>query len=302
MGLCFIVVVGYSVLQELFTEMDAIRLIALMGNVAILAPLLGPLAGALLSDYMTWRAMFLSVAGFALIAFIGLWRYMPELIGQTKINGDVIEHTPLSMKNVLANYTSLLKNKTFMFGSIALGLLALPCVVWIALSPVMLVKYAHLTPAQYALWQIPVFGGIILGNITLTRLSYHYSINRLRLMGGLIVLSSLLSMFLLPCIMGEHYIWLTPGLVLYSFGQGIAQPPLMRSVLFATHVPKGTASAMLCTCSMSVQAIGIEIANLLYGSHSNMLFGFYNAALGVLFFVLLQSLKVHISDKSSQSL
>ena len=39
MGLCFIGVIGYATLQEIFTEMDAIRLIAIMANVSILAPL-----------------------------------------------------------------------------------------------------------------------------------------------------------------------------------------------------------------------------------------------------------------------
>ena len=42
MGLCFIVVIGYSALQEIFAEMDAIRLISIMANVSITAPLLAP--------------------------------------------------------------------------------------------------------------------------------------------------------------------------------------------------------------------------------------------------------------------
>ncbi len=33
----------YATLQEIFAEMDAIRLIAIMANVSITAPLLGPL-------------------------------------------------------------------------------------------------------------------------------------------------------------------------------------------------------------------------------------------------------------------
>ncbi len=37
MGLSFIAVVGYATLQEIFAEMDAIRLVALMANVGIMA-------------------------------------------------------------------------------------------------------------------------------------------------------------------------------------------------------------------------------------------------------------------------
>lgn len=58
MGLCFISVIGYATLQEIFEEMDAVRLMAMMANISILAPLLGPLAGALFVHYFNWRLMF----------------------------------------------------------------------------------------------------------------------------------------------------------------------------------------------------------------------------------------------------
>ncbi len=45
--------------------MDAIRLIAIMANAAILAPLLGPLLGAVIIHYTSWRLLFLIIALFA---------------------------------------------------------------------------------------------------------------------------------------------------------------------------------------------------------------------------------------------
>ncbi|MBN9931641.1 hypothetical protein HZD82_27745, partial [Pantoea agglomerans] len=38
--------VGYAAIQEAFDEALAVRMMALMANVALLAPLAGPLAGA----------------------------------------------------------------------------------------------------------------------------------------------------------------------------------------------------------------------------------------------------------------
>ena len=90
MGLCFIGVIGYATIQELFAEMDAIRIIAIMANAAILAPLLGPLMGALVIHYTSWRWIFIMIAIGALIALWGLWRYMPEPIGQVKRDGELI--------------------------------------------------------------------------------------------------------------------------------------------------------------------------------------------------------------------
>jgi DHA1 family multidrug/chloramphenicol efflux transport protein-like MFS transporter len=44
-SLCFIGAVGYAAIQEAFEEALAVRIMALMANVALLAPLAGPLAG-----------------------------------------------------------------------------------------------------------------------------------------------------------------------------------------------------------------------------------------------------------------
>lgn len=84
-----------------FEEMDAIRIISIMANVAILAPLLGPLMGAVVIHYTSWRYIFVTIALGALIALWGLWRYMPEPIGQIKRNGELTPKAKFSAKRFL---------------------------------------------------------------------------------------------------------------------------------------------------------------------------------------------------------
>src|SRR5690606_11968033 len=55
MGLCFIAAVGYVSIQEAFEELTAIRVMALMANISMVAPLLGPLAGAALISIVSWH-------------------------------------------------------------------------------------------------------------------------------------------------------------------------------------------------------------------------------------------------------
>ncbi|MDW6156938.1 MFS transporter, partial [Klebsiella pneumoniae] len=57
-GLCFIGAVGYATIQESFEESVCIKITALMANVALIAPLLGPLAGAALIHVAPWQSMF----------------------------------------------------------------------------------------------------------------------------------------------------------------------------------------------------------------------------------------------------
>ncbi|ARG99802.1 MFS transporter [Legionella micdadei] len=287
MGLCFIGVIGYATLQEIFAEMDAIRLIAIMANVSTIAPLLGPLLGAAFIHYFSWRLIFVLIGLFALLALWGLWRFMPEPIGQTKRDGEEIQRISLSPRTVLSNYKNLLTNAPFILGSIALGLVGLPCVAWIALAPVILIAEAKLSVIQYGLWQIPLFGATILGNWVLQRLTHRGTVKKILRLGSVVVGVGLLTSFLLTLAVSNYFFWLLPGLIIYFFGLGIAAAPLNRFILFCTPISKGTTSALMSMIGMCVQAIGIEIANHFYQSHSNTFFGFYCALTGFGYFLFL---------------
>ena len=287
MGLCFICVIGYATLQEIFSEMDAIRLIAIMANVSILAPLLGPLLGAAFIHYFSWRYIFVIIAVLSLVSLWGLWRFMPETVGQTMRNGQQIKPTLLSFRVVALNYKNIIANVPVTLGAISLALLGVPCLAWIALSPVILVTDAKLSLIQYGLWQLPVFGAAILGNMVLHKLTHYLSVRTLILLGSAIAILSLLSMFILPVLFDDRFIWLMPGLISYFFGYGIVGSPLNRYILFKTTVSIGTTSAVISMTVMCVGAEGIELVNHLYLSHSNYLFGLYCALISVVYAIFL---------------
>lgn len=286
MGLCFISVVGYATVQEIFEEMDAIRIIALLSNLASLAPLLGPLAGAVFITYFSWRGIFLLIGFFAVVALVGLWRYMPESIGVSRKNHPIIVSSPLSFATVLTNYLTLLKSLPFLLGSIALGLISVPIVAWIAISPVMLITSSDLTVYQYALWQLPIFGAGVLGNFALRKLSYRFSVDKLIIMGISLCALGLGFCYVFLLLINQSFINLIPGLLLYSFGASIVTAPLNRKILFFTPLSKGTASALMSMVSMCLQAVGIEIANVMYSTKINLNFGLFCASVGLVAFVL----------------
>ncbi|MBA2709811.1 MAG: MFS transporter [Tatlockia sp.] len=288
MGLCFISVIGYATLQEIFSEMDAIRLISIMANVSTAAPLLGPLLGAVFILYFSWRFIFVIIGLFALFALWGLWRYMPEPVGQIKLDGEEIKSISLAPRVIARNYLNLLKNLTFIFGSIGLGFLVLPCVAWIALAPVILIRDAKLSVIEYALWQLPVFGAILGGNWLLQRLTRKGTLRKILVTGSIISSIGLFLTFIIPYLTSNYFIWILPGFIIYFFGLGITGGPLNRFIIFSTDIGKGTASALMSMIAMFIQAVGIEIANYLYKSlPSNAIFGLYSAFAAILYLVVL---------------
>ncbi|KGP64466.1 multidrug transporter [Legionella norrlandica] len=287
MGLCFIGVVGYATIQEIFEEMDAIRLIAIMANAAILAPLLGPLLGAIIIHYASWRLIFLFIAFGALLTYWGLWKFMPEPIGQIKTDGQVIAKTPFAFGTIIRNYRALLLNPAFCYSAIAEGLVGIPCIAWIALAPIMLISEAKLTVIQYGLWQLPIFGATILGNWCLHHLTYKYKVERIIFVGCIIMIIGLAMTAILPYFYGNDYFYLIPGIIIYFFSLSVINAPLNRYCLFVTSVSKGTASALISLSIMIIGAIGIEIANLFYQQHNNLHFALYCNAVGALFLIFI---------------
>ncbi|MGM9453120.1 MFS transporter [Legionella bozemanae] len=287
MGLCFIGVIGYATIQEIFEEMDAIRLISIMANVAILAPLLGPLIGAIVIHYTSWRYIFVTIALGALVALWGLWRYMPEPIGQTKRNGELTPKTKFSAHKVFQNYKDLFTNKKFCFGTLAAGTVGIPCIAWIALAPIILIVEARLTVIQYGLWQLPVFGATILGNWFLHKLTYKYKIEQIVFLGCFIMIIGAILTSLLPFLYGNAYYYLLPGTIIYFFALSVINAPLNRYCLFVTPVSKGTASALVSLGVMIVGALGTEIANLFYKQHNNLHFALYCNAIQFLFLIFI---------------
>ncbi len=76
-GLSMISAVGYAAVQESFEERDAIKVMALMANISLLAPLLGPVVGAFMIDHVSWHWGFIGIAFLAFLSWFGLKAKMP---------------------------------------------------------------------------------------------------------------------------------------------------------------------------------------------------------------------------------
>jgi len=277
-SLCFIGAVGYAAIQEAFDEALAVRMMALMANVALLAPLAGPLAGAAWLTVGSWRSMFWLFAACSLVAFAVLWRVMPETAGDRS-------HS-IALPNLARNYGRLMKDRLVMFGSFAIGLVFIPILTWVALSPVILMHDEGLSRMQYALLQLPVFLAMIAGNLTLSKLAGRVPIEQPVKFAAWPILIGL-SLALVASLMNSHgYLLITAGLSLYAFGAGMVNAGLYRLTLYASNEGKGSVAAMLGMISIMTLAVGIELAKSGYFSGGTLWFCLVNFISGVLWFGL----------------
>ena len=106
--------------------------------------------------------MFVLFAALAAIAFYGLWKAMPET---ATLQGEAFSAANLWRDYRRAGQPPLpVRRAGDRFRQPAAA-------GWIAQSPVILISGESLSTLDYGLLQIPVFGALILGNLTLARLT-----------------------------------------------------------------------------------------------------------------------------------
>lgn len=264
MGICFIGAVGYATLQDIFNDTDAVKLTAIMANISILAPLIGPLLGAAIVFHGSWRLIFLIVTCLTAFSFWGLQKFMPEPLGQINTEGKKIEAQAFNLTVILNNYLQLLKSKRFILILIMYGLMGTPCMNWIALSPIMIISSQKTSLFTYALWQIPMFSAFLFANTLLQKWIDKIGLQRLMHFGIIAVVISLACSRLCVLFMGYSFKALIPTFIIYFFGYAIASSPIYRLLFSMTGVSKGTTGALISLGIMLIQSLGIEIGNHIY--------------------------------------
>ncbi|MGV8863536.1 MAG: MFS transporter [Pseudomonas sp.] len=280
-GLGFVIAVSYPALNEAFSETDAVRVMALLANIALISPLLGPLLGTLLLEWVSWRSLFLIIGAGGVLVWLGLYRFMPETLGVKRRDGSNLEFQPLLLRPLLSGYRALLGNGQFMAGCVALGLIGLPLIAWIGLSPLLLIHGQGLSTLAYALWQLPVFGGLIVGNLLINRVASKYGL-RVLIRRALWPLLGGLSTMMIGSQFYPSVMVVVSGLSLYAVGLGFSNAVLYRITLFASDQSKGLVSAMLGTITVALFGLGGSILAVLGTGESLTAFALTGGAAGFL--------------------
>lgn len=279
MGLCFITAVGYAAVQEAFEEKTAIKVVALMANVAMIAPLLGPVGGAALLEVGPWRLSFILIGASALLAWFGLWSKMPETVQKRA--------EPLPLADIGRDYLSLMRNSAFLASVAVLPMMGLSLLGWIALSPVMLMEDAGMTPMQYGLAQIPVFSALIAGNLLLVRLTDKQPLGRtvsygiVSLMAGALVMLAGSALSPLGAALA-----VMAGCSLMCLGHGLCYAVLYRFALTVTDISKGTVAASVGMLTIVAYAVFVEVFKLGYFGMGVLGFALLSLASALLFWWL----------------
>jgi DHA1 family multidrug/chloramphenicol efflux transport protein-like MFS transporter len=242
-GICSMLVSGYSAVHESFDDAKAIRIIAWMSCITVLAPMFGPLMGSYLLEFSGWRSIFWSISISSAAAIAALFFIMPET-----------NQSPCH-KQKPDIYLKLLSNRQFVMSSLTLGLLIAVMIAWMTASPFLLMQEEHLSAMEFGWAQVPIFAAYGISTRLVGFLHEHYGSKILLKSGFSIIFFAGLYLTAGNYLAFDSMHRFIVPLAIYASGFGLLSAPLNRIVFTSTNEKKGTVTAMFYLIEMGTACL-----------------------------------------------
>lgn len=257
-----------AISKDVFEFQHREKVLAYMGVVIALAPMLAPIIGGWTLAFCSWRIIFVILAGIGGIALYGVHRMQETL-------------TPaLRTENVslVANYLHLLRNRAYVALVLVVSLAIIPLFAFIAASSDIYISRLGVSEQAYG---------------------YFFGFNALALMAGSFVCIRLSGRITSHSILTLCYVGITAGgvlligiehtspwdlalpMLLVSFSAGLSRPPSNNLVLKQVKQGAGAASSLLMFTLMTAGALAMLFISLGW-EDKILVLGILGAACGVL--------------------
>jgi len=248
---------GYACIHELYDQKEAIRILAFMGSISVLAPAFGPLLGSLILYITHWRGIFWIIAVCAAIVLILLAKWMPETLPSEKRH-------PIQLSSLFTHYWRVITNKKFMLLIMVIGFEFAGFLAWVTAGPLLVIEDFHYSPLAFGFIQAAVFIAYILGNRVVKYVLNWFDIHLVVHLGlSIALIGGLLGLGLALCFPTSLFPFLA-ALMLYSFGSALCFSPLNRLIIETSTEPMGVRVSIFAVFMTSFAALGSGMSSLFF--------------------------------------
>lgn len=178
-AVCSVLVAGYAAIHELFGTKEAIKILSIMAAITILAPAFGPLVGALLIQFYSWRYLFWLLFVLGIMSTTLLFLFMPE--------SNKVKHN-INPATISKDYFNIVTNLNFILPTLGYCLLFAIYYFWMFEAPFLMIDIYGRSPLYYGLSQALIFSGFFFGAELIRRLLEKYSLKIIIRYGAVIAL------------------------------------------------------------------------------------------------------------------
>lgn len=252
--------------KDLFSGKDRERVLAVLGIIVPLAPMLAPTIGSWIMALLSWHWIFYAQGIMGLIAFIGVAR-CPETLAH---------RSSRSLTQVAGAYLRLARNPTYVALTLLMATVMLPFFAFIAGSSHIYITGFGLSEQQFGYFFAFNALCIMAGSFTFLRLVKGYESKSLITAGFVGVFLGGLGM-LLGTGLGPWGFALSMAFI--AFSGGLSRPPSNNLILEQVRQEAGAASSLLLFTFFIIGAIAMWFVSLEWDS-KQMVIGLLGAGCG----------------------
>ena len=257
-------IAGRAMVRDVLDTKDAQKVMAQAMMLFSASPVIAPLFGGLLHDFLGWRSIFWFLVVYGGAVFLYALIVVKESL-------DHSDRSSIRIKQVSSVYLRTLKDPHYM----RLVLIFTACFssffVFIAGAPTVIFDMLGLDATSFYLLFFPVVAGITLGSIVSSRLLNHYSATQIMTLSICMMFALALINLALNFVLDVSIIRVMIPLALYSFSLSVMMPVVSVEILNCFPNNRGSASAMQSFIQMGFNGFSI---NVIVASLGVLLFNF----------------------------
>jgi DHA1 family bicyclomycin/chloramphenicol resistance-like MFS transporter len=185
-GSCAGMVLGRAIVRDLYARDRAASVIAYVTMAMVVAPMLAPLFGGFLDDWLGWRATFWFVALYGSVVVVLCFL----LLGETHR----IRLPIPGPAGMLSSYTQLLRTPLFLGYALGITFASASFFAFLAGAPYVMIEIMGRPPSEYGLYFMMGGAGYMSGNFISGRVSTRFGVERMFTAGAVITLFGALTM------------------------------------------------------------------------------------------------------------
>ncbi|MHB1222185.1 MAG: multidrug effflux MFS transporter [Gammaproteobacteria bacterium] len=257
----FMIVPGYACIHEAHEQKNAIRMLALMGSISVLAPALGPLFGGIVLIMFSWRGIFWVITLWSFVAILLLAKHMPETLPADKRH-------PLNLPSLMGHYAKIITNKQFLIYAAIGGFTFAGFIAWITAGPLLAMDTFQYSAVAFGIIQAVVFLATIIAARSVKYAMEWIGIKKLIRVSLSITFTGGLIMLLSAWFAPQHFYGFLAGMVVYSFGSGLNFSSLSRLAIDACSEPMGMRVAISTVFTMLFGVLGSAMSGFVFTGSS----------------------------------
>jgi MFS transporter, DHA1 family, multidrug resistance protein len=264
------IVLARAMVRDVYSREQSASMISYITMAFVVAPMIAPVLGGLLEQYLNWRIGQFGLAAVALAVLLAAWRTLPE----THVNRTA-DASPAAF---FANAAHLFRMPRFRGYAFTLAFTACVFFAFLGGAPHIMIDVLKRTPFEYGLWFVSISVAYMLGNFASGTFTQRIGIDRMitfgnvvTFAGGLLCLAAAVTGYLTP-------LTLFAPMSLAAFGNGLTIPNGTAGAISVDPKLTGAAAGWSGFTQMGVASLASQLVGIWQTDWPLLMFWFMAAA------------------------